>query len=167
MTYFIFGNFVSIAKCELYHLPGAVNILADVLSRAICDNLNCTLPKEHPISRQWAKVLPTLPENFGVSHETLYKFLISPLQPEPGDIYDRKLKRLIEPKSVLTLYKESQSMTAEQKYYSAQTLLKQWLAKSEWDTKHDTQHHKIRLYEIWTKHIISPFEGILRSWRLF
>ncbi len=64
-------NFVSIAKVQLYHLPGAVNILADVLSRAICDNLNCSLPKEHPISRQWAKVLPPLPDNFGVSHEIL------------------------------------------------------------------------------------------------
>jgi hypothetical protein len=130
-------NFVSIAKVQLYHLPGAVNILADVLSRAICDNLNCSLPKEHPISRQWAKVLPPLPDNFGVSHEILYKFLTEPLKSEPQDIYDRKIRKLIEPKSVINLYKESQDMTAEQKYHSAQTLLHQWL--SEYAKKHPAE----------------------------
>jgi dUTPase len=73
--------------------------------------------------------LPPLPENFGVSHEILYKFLTEPPKSEPQDIYDRKIRKLIEPKSVINLYKESQDMTVEQKYHSAQTLLHQWLSE--------------------------------------
>ncbi|RPH76228.1 MAG: hypothetical protein EHM77_09445, partial [Planctomycetaceae bacterium] len=67
------SNIVSLVNVELYHLPGTVNVLADILSRAIADNLNCNLAKEHPISKQWAAVLPPLPENFGVDNKTLYK----------------------------------------------------------------------------------------------
>ncbi len=62
-------NFVSIANVDLYHLPGTVNVLADVLSRSIADNLNNKMPKEHPISKQWAKVLPPLPEKFGIQRD--------------------------------------------------------------------------------------------------
>jgi hypothetical protein len=127
-------NFVSIANVELYHLPGAVNVLADVLSRAIADNLNNKLPKEHPISKQWAKVLPPIPDNFGVDHETLYKFLTRPLQSEPQDLNDRTLRKLMEPKSVFSMYKESQSQTPEQKFHSSQVLLHQWL--SDYARKH-------------------------------
>ena len=97
-------NFVSIANVELYHLPGAVNVLADVLSRAIADNLNNKLPREHPISKQWAKVLPPIPENFGVDHETLYKFLTRPLQSEPQDINDIKFIKIMENISVFCIF---------------------------------------------------------------
>jgi hypothetical protein len=48
-------NFVTLTNMEIYHLPGDVNILAEVMSRAIADNLNCGLNTEHPISKQWAK----------------------------------------------------------------------------------------------------------------
>ena len=138
-------NFVSIANVDLYHLPGSVNVLADVLSRAIADNLNNKMPKEHPISKQWAKVLPPIPSKFGVDHDTLYKFLITPLQPEPQDLFDRSLRRLMEPKSIHTVYKESQTMTPEEKYHSAQTLLKQWL--SEYATKYkDENVHSVPVY---------------------
>ena len=130
---------------ELYHLPGAVNVLADVLSRAIADNLNNKMPKEHPISKQWAKVLPPIPENFGVDHGTLYKFLTRPLQTEPQDTYNRELRKLMEPKSVFTMYKESQSQTPEQKFHSAQVLLHQWF--SEYAKKHrEPEPHVAQLF---------------------
>jgi hypothetical protein len=119
-------NFVSLVNIELYHLPGNVNILADVLSRAIANNLNCNLPKEHPISRQWAKVLPPIPDKFSVSHETLYKFLTHPLSPEPQDLYDRRHKRLMEPKSLQATYDFHQKITPEERYHNAITLLDQW-----------------------------------------
>ena len=122
-------NFVSIANVDLYHLPGTVNVLADVLSRSIADNLNSRMPKEHPISKQWASVLPPLPPKFGVTHDVLYRFLTQPLLPEPQDIHDRSLRRLMEPKSIQTIYKESQAMTPEERYHSAQTLLNQWLSE--------------------------------------
>ena len=54
------ANFVSMVNVEIYHVPGDVNVLADVMSRAIADNINCNLPKEHPISKKWAEVLPPL-----------------------------------------------------------------------------------------------------------
>ena len=42
------ANFVSMVNVEIYHVPGDVNVLADVMSRAIADNINFTLPREHP-----------------------------------------------------------------------------------------------------------------------
>jgi hypothetical protein len=82
-------NFVSLTNVELYHLPGYVNILADVMSRAISDNINCALPKEHPISKKWAESIPSIKDTFCVSREALFKFLAEPLKPETQDIYDR------------------------------------------------------------------------------
>jgi hypothetical protein len=63
-----------------------VNVLADILSRAIADNLNCNLTREHPLSKQWAAIIPPIPENFSVDNKTLYKFLTTSLQPESMDI---------------------------------------------------------------------------------
>jgi dUTPase len=122
-----------------------VNVLADVLSRAIADNLNNKMPKEHPISKQWAKVLSPIPENFGVSHNILYKFLTRPLQSETQDIYNRQLRKLMEPKSVFTMYKESQAQTPEQKFHSAQVLLHQWF--SDYAKKHkEPEPHVANLF---------------------
>jgi len=122
-------NFVSLLDVELYHIPGNVNVLADVLSRAVSDNLNCSLPREHPISKQWAQHLPPIPENFIISHSMLYKFLTEPLQPEPQDLHDRTHRKLAEPKSLQDVYNLSQTITPEQKYYAAITLLEQWHSK--------------------------------------
>jgi hypothetical protein len=44
-------NFVSLVNVEIYHVPGTVNVLADIMSRAVNDNLSCALPREHPISK--------------------------------------------------------------------------------------------------------------------
>jgi hypothetical protein len=84
-------NFVSLINVQIYHLPGNINNLADVLSRAISDNLNCNLPSEYPISKQWAAVLPPIPEKFVVDHETIYKFLTHSLKPEKQDLHDRTI----------------------------------------------------------------------------
>ena len=64
-------NFVSLANIEIYHIPGVVNCLADVMSHAISDNLQCGLNKEHPLSKTWAKVLPPIQENFAVTRDVL------------------------------------------------------------------------------------------------
>jgi hypothetical protein len=71
-------NFVTLTNMEIYHLPGDVNVLADVMSRAIADNLNCALNREHPISKQWAKVIPPIPDNFSVDRETLFLPISAP-----------------------------------------------------------------------------------------
>ena len=119
-------NFVSLVNVEIYHVPGTVNVLADVMSRAISDNLNCALPREHPISKQWAKVLPPLTENFGVTREALFEFLTKSLKPEPQDLNDRRQKRLMEPKTVQQLFDVTKEISDEQRYYSAIRLLEQW-----------------------------------------
>jgi len=122
-------NFVSLLDVELYHIPGSVNVLADVLSRAVADNLNCSLPREHPLSRTWAKHLPPLPENLTATRDVLYKFLTEPLSSEPQDLYDRTHRRLMEPKTLQQAFDLSKEITPEQKYYSAVTLLEQWNSK--------------------------------------
>jgi hypothetical protein len=111
---------------EIYHLPGDVNVLADVMSRAIADNLNCGLNREHPISKQWAKEIPPIPDTFSVDRETLFKFLTKPLKPEIMDTYDRKMRKLAEPKSVQTWFDIAKGATSEERFYNAITLLEQW-----------------------------------------
>jgi hypothetical protein len=93
-------NFISLIPVDLFHIPGNVNVLADVLSRAVAENLNCKIPREHPISKQWAQVLPPILDNFAIAHEMLYKFLTQPLKPEPQDLHDRTMRKLMEPKSI-------------------------------------------------------------------
>jgi hypothetical protein len=143
------SNIVSLVNVELYHIPGTVNVLADILSRAIADNLNCNLTREHPLSKQWAAVIPPIPENFSVDNKTLYKFLTTSLQPEPMDIHNRIHRKLSEPKTLNEAFQLSQTISPEEKYFNALTLLEQW--NSEYARTHatDTPHiaaiHAIKL----------------------
>ena len=45
-------------------------------------DINCRLPKEHELSKQWAAVIPPVNENFKVDQPTLFKFLTTPLENE-------------------------------------------------------------------------------------
>ena len=119
-------NFVSLVNIEIYHIPGPVNRLADIMSRAISDSLQCGLTKEHPISKEWAKRLPPLQEKFAVTRDVLFKFLVEPLKPEIQDIHSRVQRRLHEPKSIQQEYDESLLITPEHKYYFGLCLLEQF-----------------------------------------
>jgi hypothetical protein len=119
-------NLVSLVNVDLYHLPGSVFVLADVLSRAICENLQCSLPKEHPLSKQWAKVLRPIPEKFMVDHETLFKFLTQPARSETCDIYDKSIRKLMEPKTLQNVFDFTATFTPEEKYNAAISWLEQW-----------------------------------------
>ena len=96
------------------------------MSRAISDNLQCGLTREHPISKQWAQKLPPLQDNFAVTREVLFKFLLEPLKPEPQDLHDRTHKKLQESKSIQQEYDDSLLITPEQKYYCGIRLLEQF-----------------------------------------
>jgi hypothetical protein len=142
------SNFVSLLHIEIFHIPGSLNLLADVLSRAINDNLNCCVPKEHPISRKWAQVLPPLPSNFGVDQDTLYKFLTKPLNPEPQDLHDRTHRKLNEPKTVQEVYNMSKRKTPEERFYDVQNMLEEWLrdyVKNQKPRQHTTSVFKLKL----------------------
>ncbi len=95
-------NFVSMKNIEIYHVPGELINCADVFRRAVSENLNCLIPREHPISKKWAAVLPPIPDNFSADNETLFKFLINPLKSEIQDTHDKRQRRLMEPWSVET-----------------------------------------------------------------
>jgi hypothetical protein len=103
------ANFASMVNEEIYHVPGDVNVLADLMFRAkditLTNNINCNLPKEHPISKKWAELLPPIKDHFNVDRETLFKFLTDPLKPEDQDPYNRTHRKLMEPKSVHTWYR--------------------------------------------------------------
>jgi dUTPase len=120
-------------------VPGTVNVLADIMSRAVNDNISCALPREHPISKQWAKELPPLTDNFYVTRDALFEFLTRQLNPEAQDLGDRSHKKLMEPKTVQELYDLSKTVSPEEKYYSAIRLLDQWNDKyiEQKDKKHD------------------------------
>ena len=120
------ANFISMGNVEIYHVPGDVNVLADVMSRAIADNINCTLPREHPISKKWAEKIPPINDKFNVDRETLFKFLTTPLKPEDQDPYSRTHKKLMEPKSVQTWYDLTKDTSSEERFNHAISLLEQW-----------------------------------------
>ena len=120
------ARFVSLVNVEIFHVPGTVNVLADILSRAISENLNCRLPKEHEISKQWAAQIPPVGDKFYITHEALFKFLTSPLEEESMDTFDKRKRRLLEPRSVQQLYDDAKKISEEQKYYDAVRLLRQW-----------------------------------------
>ena len=105
-------NCVSLINVEIYHIPGTVNVLADIMSRAISDKLSCALSREDPISKDWAKVLPPQTDNLNVTRKALFEFLTRRLEPEP--------------KTVQELYDMAQKVTPEEKYYSVIQLLDQW-----------------------------------------
>jgi copper chaperone CopZ len=96
------------------------------MSRAIADNLNCALNREHPLSKQWAAVIPPIPDNFSADKETLFKFLTTPLKPELLDTHDRKMRKLMEPKSVQQWHDIATGATSEERFYNALRLLEQW-----------------------------------------
>lgn len=120
------NNFVSLANIEIYHIPGQINLLADIMSRAISDNLQCGLTKQHPISKQWAQQIPPLQKNFAVTKDALFKFLVEPLKPESQDIHNRDQKRLIEPKTFQQGYTESLLITPEHRYYCGLKMLEKY-----------------------------------------
>ena len=136
-------NFVSLINVEIYHIPGSVNVLADILSRAIADNLNCNLSRDHPISKIWAQHLPKIPDNLKISHETLYEFLTTTLKPEPQDIYDRKQRKLMEPKTLQSAFDLSKDITPEEQYYQSMMLLEQWNADY---LSHENQPNTAHIY---------------------
>jgi hypothetical protein len=131
---------------EIYHVPGDVNVLADVMSRAIADNINCTLPREHPISKKWAEKIPPIKDNFNVDRETLFKFLTKPLTPENQNPHSRSHRRLSEPKSVQTWYDLTKETSSEERFNHAITLLEQW-NKEYIDSDSPVPEHELSLNE--------------------
>jgi hypothetical protein len=119
-------NFVSMANVEIYHVPGELNICADVFSRAISENLNCNIQRLHPISKKWAAVIPPIADNFSVDNETLFKFLTTPLKPEREDIYNRAQCRLAEPCSTQTWFDLTSKACSEERFNEALNILKNW-----------------------------------------
>jgi hypothetical protein len=119
-------NFVSMKNIEIYHVPGELNICADVFSRAVSENLNCLIPREHPISKKWAAVLPPIPDNFSVDNETLFKFLTNPLKSEIQDTHDRRQRRLMEPRSVQTWFDLTNEASSEKRFNEIMESLKKW-----------------------------------------
>ena len=62
----LFGEVCFTGERKNFHVPGSVNVLVDILSKAVSKNINCRLPKEHELSKQWAAVIPPINNNFKV-----------------------------------------------------------------------------------------------------
>jgi phage/plasmid-associated DNA primase len=56
----------------------------------------------------------------------LYKFLTTPLQPEPQDLHDKSIRKLGEPKTVQQAFDLTKNYTPKQQYFSALSLFEQW-----------------------------------------
>jgi hypothetical protein len=109
-------NFINLdKKTEIYYVPGELNICADVFSRAVSENLNCLIPREHPISKKGAAVPPG-PDNFSVDNEILFKFLCNPLKSEMQDPYDKRQRRLMELRSVQTWFDLIKDVSSEDRF---------------------------------------------------
>ena len=70
-----------------------------------------------------------------MDRETLFKFLTTPLKPEKEDTFDRRMKKLSEPKSVQQWFDIAQGATSEERFYNAVKLLEQWNSNYEIEKK--------------------------------
>ncbi len=97
-----------------------------MFSRAVSENLNCQIPRVHPISKKWAAVLPPIPDNFSVDNETLLKFLSNPLKSEIQDTHNKSQRRLMEPRSVQTWFDLTNEASSEKRFNETMNFLKEW-----------------------------------------
>ena len=105
----------------VYSIPGPINFLADLLSRAFSQSRFINKDK-YNLSKETAVQLPCLGPIFSIDPATLIKYFQSEMLPVKGDKGNRQksLPRQLEP--VLTLY---MNRTLEERYIDTILLLKQ------------------------------------------
>jgi len=106
---------------QVFSIPGPINFLADLLSRAFSKSRFINIDK-YNLSKETAENLPDLGPFFTIDNGTLIKYLQSEMIPIKNDNNNRKksLPKQLEP--VLTMY---MNRTPEEKYVDTILLLKQ------------------------------------------
>lgn len=145
-------------EINLFHMPGKINILADLLSRNIVQSRFLT--GKAVLSKQAAANLPPLPENFLVSSEQIYKFLTSNIHEncDSGKTIFTPVPQKLE--DVYSIFK---NVSAEERYLSAIRLIEQnndpsliSLNKTFTENKKDTLIHANELVDTAFKEIDLP-----------
>ena len=114
-------DMVKLYEYTVYSIPGSINFLADLLSRAFTQSRFFNKDK-YNLSKETAEQLPALGPMFSIDPSTLIKYFQSEMLPVKGDKGSRQnsLPRHLEP--VLTLY---MNCTPEERYIDTILLFKQ------------------------------------------
>jgi len=110
----------SLYELNIYHLPGQLNVFADILSRNVVNSRFLT--GETQLSSTHAANLPPLTKNFLVNSETLYEYLTDDLLEEKDS---KPTTHVPTPEKIEDAYNAFRKISPEQKYYSALRLLLQ------------------------------------------
>ena len=110
----------SLYELNIYHLPGQLNVFADILSRNVVNSRFLT--GETQLSNSQAANLPPLTDNFVINSENLYKFLTNDLLEERES---KPTRHVPTPEKIEDVYEAFKKVSPEQKYYSALRLLLQ------------------------------------------
>ena len=106
---------------QVYSIPGPINFLADLLSRAFSKSRFVNKNK-YNLSKETAEKLPNLNPLFSIDNETLVKYFQSEMLPEKDDKGNKhkNLPKQLEP--LLTMY---MNRTPEERYIDTILILKQ------------------------------------------
>ena len=110
---------------NIYHVPGFINVLSDIYSRAFT-NSRFIQNGHYTLSKAASEKVPKLKFPFSVTSETLKAYFDSALIPDPNDTGDLAFSKPRTLKSMYTLYK---NRTAEQCFTDSILMLKQFTEK--------------------------------------
>ena len=104
----------------IFHIPGNLNVLADILSRNVIESRFLTGTAN--LSKKDADKLPPFPDNFLIDSDTLYTFLTNNIYEEQND---SKTTVAPVPEKIEDIYQLFKNTTPEQRYFSAMRAIMQ------------------------------------------
>ena len=122
----ISGYISQFPTISILHIAGEHNVLADIFTRSYHGSAH-KIKEDFNLSRNHADNLPPLTNPCYLDEKTVFKILTTLPEPEPDfDHGNRKRRPISMPRPLLTIMKESEIITPEQKFMAARRLLLGW-----------------------------------------
>ena len=121
--------FASMKDYVILHIKGQMNICADIFSRSFT-NSRFIKKSQHSISKQHAKNVPPIPDNYSMESDDLFEFFTAELRSEQNDMHSRKKKVSCVAKPIEEMFKSYENITPEQRVANAIRLIEQFNDRS-------------------------------------
>ena len=74
------SSYVSLRNIEFFHIKNRINVLPEILSRAIRDTLANLILTDNPITKSWSQSLPQFEKDKTVTSDVIFTFLVKPFE---------------------------------------------------------------------------------------